>query len=159
MNPIIRSNILLSVVAVALSLGIYLHYRQSGESYVAITQVATDKVQQLSILKDGKPLAVLKRQQAQWKDATHDNAPANINWIEKLLHLSQLPSLHHFPLADKSPDSFGLNPPRYTLKLDDTVLQFGKIDPASGLRFVQAGDQIHLISDSYTHYLYQQPSD
>jgi hypothetical protein len=159
MSPVIRTNILLILLAVILSLGIYIHYQQPEQFYTKVTRIVPQQVRKISIQKDNKTLAALKKQGAQWTDSIHDNAPVDEAWTDKLLHLSQLPSLYHFPTGDKNLKDFGLAPPRYTLKLDDVHILFGKLDPATGLRFAQTDNQIHLISDSYTHYLYQQPSD
>ncbi len=162
MSPIIRTNILLLLVAMALAWSIYIRQAESTADYAPITSLASDQIKKITIQKEGNTLLILKKHGQQWLNALGDETAMETAWVNKLLHISQLPSLHHFPLANKDPQRFGLHPPRYQLQLNDTVLDFGKIDPATGLRYIQIGSQIHLISDSYTHYLvsvpYQQPA-
>ena len=152
MSPVLRSNWILLLLAVAMSLAIYGRLQQQDD-YRPITSIEGDSVQQLEIWQPPNPPVRLLRNNGGWVDALSGKPPKDPKLPGILLHFGRLPSLHHFSTSSRDLAHFGLQPPRYRLKLDDQTLLIGKLDPASGLRYVQVGDQIHLVSDSYTHFL------
>ncbi len=153
MSLVVRANWLLLAVAGLLGIIIYTDSRQAQENHTPITRLDSSQISRILIKHDDTVIARLQRQEDDWIDLASDSPPANREWINKLLHIAQLPSLHHFPVADLDLVRFGLQPPRYQLQLDGQIIRFGDIDPASGLRYVQVGQTIHLISDGYSHYL------
>jgi len=157
MSPVIRSNWILVALVMLMSLAIYNHFRQQRDVLSPITPLDTHLISRIEIRHNGTITAKLRRQKDIWIDAASGQPAKNPDRLNKLLHIAQLPSLYRFPAADHDLQAFGLMPPRFELKLDDTELRIGGLDPASGLRYAQTGNQIHLISDSYTHYLSQQP--
>ena len=152
MSPVVRSNWLLLALATLMSLAIYSQLqRQNG--YLPITALDSNSIEHLEIWQDGKVTTRLLRRNNGWVHASSGKPAEDPRLADRLLHMAQLPSLHHFSAAAHDLRAFGLKPPRYRLKLDDLTILIGDLDPASGLRYVQVGDRIHLVSDSYTHYL------
>ncbi|WP_456380843.1 hypothetical protein [Thiolapillus sp.] len=152
MSPVIRANWLLLAIAGLLGFIIHLHSQQQ-ESHTPITTLDGSQISQILIKHKDTVIAQLQRQENGWTNLTTGKPAANREWIDKLLHIPRLPSLHHFPVAGLDLEAFGLQPPRHQLQLDGQTIRFGGIDPATGLRYVQVDQQIHLVSDGYTHYL------
>ncbi len=153
MSPVVRANWLLLTLALAMGFVIYMHGRQQSGSYTPITELDNNQVQQIIIQRQGEVIARFERRHQGWTDLATDKPINDQNRAARLLHIAQLPSLHHFPASGHELEAFGLQPPRYQLQLDSVEIRFGNIDPTTGLRYVQVGKQIHLISDGYTHYL------
>lgn len=156
MSPVIRANWFLLTLAVLMGLTLYAHYRQQPDSYLPITDLDSSHVQRLEIHHQGKT-TLLQRKDGNWVDARSGSPVEDPSLPANLLHIARLPSLYHFSANAHKLQEFGLKPPRFRLKLDELTILVGDPDPASGLRYVQVGDQIHLVSDSYTRYLMQQP--
>lgn len=157
MSPVIRANWILLTIVVLLSLVVILHSRQQA-NWAPITDRDTSHIQDIIIQHGTKVFARLRHQNGGWIERMTGKPLSEENLVNRLLHIARLPSLHHFSAAGHELKSFGLRPPVYTLRLDDLRIDFGNIDPVTGLRYVQVGKQIHLISDGYTHYLSQQPT-
>lgn len=155
MSPVIRSNWLLLAVAILLGLLIYSHGQRPQAEYTPITGADSSQINHILIRHKDELFAALRRQDDGWINLTSGTPVTDQTWVDKLLHIGQLPSLHHFPVAEHDLQAFGLLPPRYQLLLNDSPIHFGAIDPATGLRYIRVREQIHLISDSYTHYLSQ----
>lgn len=157
MSPVVRANWILLTVSVLLSLVITLHSRQQ-DTWVPITDRDTSQIHDIITHHSTQVFRRLRHQDKGWIDLTTGNPVGDENLPARLLHIARLPSLHHFSATDHDLRSFGLQPPIYTLQLDDLHINFGNIDPVTGLRYVQVDKQIHLISDGYTHYLSQKPT-
>jgi len=156
MSPVIRTNWLLLAIAGLLGFIISMHSQQQ-DSYTPITKLDGNRISRILIEHENTVLARLQRQENGWADLVSGNPLANQEWITRLLHIARLPSLHSFPAAALDLEEFGLQPPAYQLQLDEQIIRFGGIDPATGLRYIQLGQQVHLISDGYTHYLTPPP--
>ena len=152
MSPVQRAN--LGLLLLILGMGVLLWWRPGSQQalFPPITPIDPASVQSIRIYQKNRPLMLLKRQGDQWLSLP-DGQPADPEWVSKLLHISQLPSLQRFAQGDADPARYGLAPPLYTLELDGYLLEFGSISPLSQLRYLRFGRTIHLISDGYTHYL------
>ncbi|WP_456418098.1 hypothetical protein [Thiolapillus sp.] len=154
MSPVIRANWLLLAMAGLLGFAIYLH-SQLQPGHIPITELNGARISHILIKQENRVIAELQRREHGWINLTSGKSVTRRKWIDKLLHIANLPSLHRFPAAALDLKAFGLQPPRYLLQLDGQNIRFGDIDPASGWRYVQVDQMIHLISDGYTHYLSQ----
>lgn len=81
---------------------------------------------------------------------------ANGERIGQLLGICQTPSLERFAAPD-SLSPYGLEPAAIQLQLNQLPLNIGTTDPINGWRYVQIGDQIHLIADGFYHHLTAPP--
>ena len=153
MSPVIRTNWFLSALALLLAAAAWWCQQDSRPVTEAVTMLPTGQIREIRILRDGRPLSRLERKNGVWTWHSSGEPVQDEEWVNKLLHIARLPSLHRFPVDPVRLGDFALEPPRYTLMLDDQRLEFGKPDPASGLRYLRVGQTIHLITDSYTHLL------
>ena len=156
MSPVIRANWLLAGLILLLAGWIWLD-RHEAAPVRSVTALHPAQIIHVRLWKEDKPLAELVRKNGQWHWQPEDKVVENREWVNRLLHFAELPSLHQFPADEARLEEFGLKPPRYRLQLNDQVLEFGLLDPASSLRYLRVGKTIHLITDSYTHELARVP--
>lgn len=76
-----------------------------------------------------------------------------------LLDLLQARSERRYPLAEIDPADIGLDPPRAALHYDNTEIRLGNTEPLQDLRYVQYGDQVHLIQDRVPNLLTASATD
>jgi len=156
MSPVIRTNWLLTALILLLGILAWQEH-QTASAPQTVTSLDPARVSRIRLWQNEKLLAELVKQNDQWHWQPGDRPLEDGKWVNTLLHLAELPSLHRFPVEESRLQAFGLKPPRYRLELDDQVLDFGMPDPASGLRYLRVGKTIHLITDSYTHELARIP--
>lgn len=110
-------------------------------------------VQSATVLHDDETHVTLERKGDHWQMTHPEVAAVAGKRVDKLLHIATLPSLRHFTVAPDQLVEFGLDPPKYELLLDELRIQFGGVDPVTRARYIRTGNQVHLITDGYTHYL------
>ncbi len=158
MTPLIRANLLLGLLVLGMSLLLWKKPGLQKMAFTPITHIDTRQVREVRIYHGKKLYSHFKRQQQHWLRQPDQQPLQHPDWLEKVLHIAQLPSLQHFPLGDNDPADYGLQPAQYRLQLDGQSISFGGISPLSHLRYVQTGQTVHLVSDGYTHHL-QQPQN
>jgi hypothetical protein len=156
MSPVVRANWLLTGLILLLASWAWLDQHETA-FVQTVTALNPAKIIHVQLWKEKEPVAELVRENGQWHWRPGGKAVEEREWVNRLLHFAELPSLHRFPADEARLVEFGLKPPRYRLQLDDQHLEFGSLDPASGLRYLRVGDTIHLITDSYTHELSRIP--
>lgn len=152
MSPVVRANWGLAAAALLLGLLFWLEPGSESAHYPFLTLLKPAQINHIQIEVAGKPIVNLTRAQGRWLDEANQEEVGDTVWIERLLHIAELPSLQRFP-APKDLAPFGLDTPGKRLQLNDVVIAWGGLDPVSRLRYVLIGRQIHLITDSYTHHL------
>ncbi|WP_456445810.1 hypothetical protein [Thiolapillus sp.] len=155
MSPVIRANVWLSGLILLLAGAAWWCQQDHRSPYETVTNLAPEQITLVRILREGQLLQHLEKQGQEWKRLPSGTPIKDREWLDKVLHIAELPSLHHFPVNESRLSDFGLKPPRYTLVLNDQSLELGMLDPASGLRYLRVGPTLHLITDSYTHLLYR----
>ena len=156
MSPVVRANWLLAGLILLLTGWIWLDRHDTARGRT-LTGLHPAEIIHVQLWKGDEPLAELVRKNGQWYWQPEGKAVEDKDWVNRLLHFAELPSLHRFPVDEARLREFGLKPPRYRLLLNDQALEFGMLDPASGLRYLRVGKIIHLITDSYTHELARIP--
>ena len=130
-----------------------------GDDYPLVTLLSPEQINSIKLTHQGKPRFSLKRGADGWRDSEGEGQQANRDRVEKLLQISQLPSLYRFPVNQADLKQYGLQPPGYQLQFNQVELQFGGNDPVSQLRYLKVDDTIHLVSDGYYHHLNRSPFD
>lgn len=156
MSPVIRANWLLAGLILLLTSWIWLDHHGTASART-VTTLNPEKIIHVRLWKEEEPVAELARKNGQWHWQPGGKAVIAGEWVNRLLHFAELPSLYRFSVDETRLAAFGLKPPRHQLQLNDQILEFGILDPASGLRYLRVGNTIHLITDSYTHELAHVP--
>lgn len=165
MSAMSRINLLLAASILLLGIVYQLEPGLNPSPVKPVTSLDVSQVQQLKLYRQQKLAISLKREGDHWirlpspptDCATPDCEMTRPALIRQWLHFAELPSLHSFPAPEERLNEFGLSPPDYQLQLDEQSIFIGSLDPGSQLRYVMVDGQIHLVSDSYTHTLKQNP--
>ncbi len=115
-----------------------------------LTSLQPDQIHSIRITDPAGRDIQLNKTAGQWR---LNQSAANTQRIEQLLGISTTLSLQRFPVPMERLGEFGLQPPGIRLWLNEIELDFGTTDPIRGWRYVQQGDQLHLIGDGFYHHL------
>lgn len=102
--------------------------------------------------RDHSPIRLQKEGQ-QWWLLTPLRMPANEALVRNILAILASPSKGPYAIGKLNPAEAGLADSRLTLRLDDIEIRFGNRNPLDQQRYVQLGDQVHLIADTLSHRL------
>ncbi len=147
MRTLSRVNLIL-LLLVAL-LGGAAWWLQSSDMPPPLTRLSPARIQQIRLIRAGQTIELQRHNGVWWLG----EARADRQRVAQLLGIATTPSLAHFPLPQGRLAAFGLQPPETILWLDQTELRFGTTEPLSGQRYLQIGDQVHLIGDGFRHHL------
>lgn len=117
-----------------------------------ITALDSAKVQRIGIER-GDTALILERRDAGWWITGDPAVPADPVQVDMLLRLPGERPERSYAAADLDLVQLKLDPGRPRVRLDTTEFVFGDTDPLQGLRYVQVGDRVHLIRDSYQNLL------
>lgn len=118
-----------------------------------IADLAPGQVTRVHIERPGRESVSLAKESGHWFVTAPVKARANDFRINALLAVVQASSHTRFKAAGEDLGKFKLAPPRARLKLNDTEIKFGDVDPVNDRRYVQVGDMIHLIPDFYFQHV------
>ncbi len=153
MSPVVRANWILAVTAVILALFQLRTPMETAVRHPPLTPLEPERIQSIRIETDGRLVEHLERHREGWFSRMQQTAVTDETWVERLLHMAELPSLTRFPVP-RDPTPYGLDRPRHRLWFDGLELQWGGVEPISGRRYVRVGDTVHLVTDGYTHHLH-----
>lgn len=158
MSPVVRANWMLAVVALLLAGLLWLDSRRDEPHYPPLTPLTADQIDRVVIEAQGQVIEQLRRQAEGWTSESLQARVEDREWLGRLLHIAELPSLQRFPAPDNLAP-FGLDRPGYRLKFNDILVEWGGLEPLSQRRYVKVGGTIHLITDGYTHHLHAAGKD
>jgi hypothetical protein len=110
-----------------------------------------DGIARIRIERPDAPTIVLEKSAGGWQITEPLRLPASEFRVIGLTEMLRSESQGTVPVTD--PARFGLAPPRATLSLEDTRIEFGDTEPISGRRYVRLGQTVHLVADTVLHQL------
>ena len=122
-------------------------------AFQPLTALQPEQVEVIAISDLSGRQIDLRKQDGVWLSGS---SLANAERITQFLGICETPSLERFPTPTDL-RGFGLSPPLILLRLNDIELRIGTTDPINGWRYVQIGEQIHLIADGFYHHLSAPP--
>jgi hypothetical protein len=141
-------NLLLAAVAAwlaLLALGEHRRVEQAGR----LTPLDPGRIERVELRRVNEPPLVLERDDGQWWMREPIAAPADADAVARLLPVAAAHSGRVLPAAAADLDGLGLGAPVLHLRLDGLELRFGATEPIADRRYVQVGDLVHLVDDSY----------
>ena len=153
MSPVIRANWLLTLLALVLGALLWIDQTRETGTYLRLTSLSPATIQHITLEAGGQTVEKLEKSSEGWRSLVQAAPVKDREWIHHLLHIAELPSLQQFP-APRDLHPFGLDEPRFRLQLNDILISWGSIEPLTRRRYVLVGDQVHLITDGYTHHLH-----
>ncbi len=120
----------------------------------AITALPQAQIDSIRIHRPGRDDLVLARhEQDEWLIEGQAVLPAEPFQVDALLRLAQQKAVRSYPASALDLVKVALDPPRASVMLGTTQVDFGASEPLEGLRYVRVGDQVHLTPDLYQHLI------
>jgi hypothetical protein len=141
-----RQRLNLVLLAAALGLGGAVYFAQHGEPPGApLTTYKPDSVTRIALEHPGAPAIRLEKQGAAWQliaPITAEADPFEVNALVALADRDTKLKLEGATLKDLE-----LDPPQFTVTLNDTAIGFGATEPIEFRRYVKTADGAFLIED------------
>jgi len=119
-----------------------------------ISSLQTDDIERIELRADALHLT-LQRDDDGWRITAPVDWPADAANVERLLSVLRIESSALAELADVDPQALGLQPPKATLRLNDTTLAFGASNNIGGRRYVLVDSRIYLVPDIHLAFAAQ----
>lgn len=146
-----RSRILtnLLLLAVVIILG-YIICSSDSEQGTVLSEMDRNSIESIEIQHRDR-YVVLKKRDDGWHMTRPINIAANDFRINSVLNLINSESVARYAVSDIDLNRFKLDKPRTTIRFSDGVeelrFDFGNTNPINRLRYLRAGDYVHLIDD------------
>ena len=144
-------------------LGIIVFYepgKQPAPVPVRLTQLTPASITHIHIKRiSGKDIELVKEANGQWWMHNPYYLPANEFRVQSLLRLAETESLSNHAIDQLQPATYGLDQPRAIVTFDrSTQISFGNTEPLQQRRYVQIGDQLHTIVDTFYYQAAANPT-
>lgn len=144
MNPRARLNA--GLLAAALGLGVAVFVANKKESPgPPLTPYKADAIERIALEHPGAPAIRLEKKDGHWRLVEPVQAEADEFEINALIGLADRET--QLKVEGGTPSELGLDPPGYTLTLNDRAIAFGAVEPLEYRRYVRTPDGVFLIED------------
>jgi hypothetical protein len=144
-------NLLLVLATVILLLVVYFEpgIDEPAEA-PAITSLTKDQLHRIHLNRPVRDdLVLVKKATGRWYIEHTPELPADDYQVNVLQRLAEQKAVRSYATSELDLRQLQLEPPNATAVLNDTLIEFGNLDPLEGLRYVRVTDQVHLIPDLY----------
>jgi len=121
--------------------------REQPEKKPPLTPLSQDAVTSITIAHPGTPEITLAKQDGSWRLTAPVAAPTDPFEVSSLVGLAKLDVERSLAVSDVDLKELKLDPPQYTITLNDQVLAFGDAEPIQFRRYIRHGDSIALVAD------------
>lgn len=143
-----RAYLNLGLLVLVAGLGAAVYFTQKKEEKGApLTALAADAVRSITLAHPGQPTIRLEKQGSGWQLLEPVQAPADPFEVATLANLATQETRRTLPVAEVQPAELKLEPPQFTVTLNDEKLDFGDVEPLEFRRYVRHGDTVALIDD------------
>ncbi len=143
-----RTQLNLGLAAAVLALGAAVWVsREKPQALPPLTSLAEDELATITIAHPDAATIRLEKRGDAWRLVEPVDAPTDPFEVSSLIGLAKLEVKRSLPLAEVALGELQLDPPRYTITLNDQVLAFGDTEPIEYRRYVRHGDQVALVAD------------
>jgi hypothetical protein len=144
------------ILAIAVIAYASFHFGAESEekSSLRISSLQADDIERIELRVDELQL-MLQRDGDGWRITAPVEWPADAANVERLLSVLRIESSALAELADVDPQALGLQPPKATLRLNDTTLAFGASNNIGGRRYVLVDSRIYLVPDIHLAFAAQ----
>jgi len=141
-----RARLNLALLAAALGLGLAVYFAQKGEPPgPPLTPYKPDAITRIALEHPGAPAIRLQKQDGQWQLTEPVIGEADPFEVNALIGLADRAT--QLKLEGGALKELELDPPLYTLTLNDAAIGFGGTEPIEFRRYVKTGDGAWLIED------------
>lgn len=142
----IHLNLALGAVVAGLGLAVLLSQEKS-EPAEPLTPLTADGVQRITLMHPDQPAIRLDKSAGHWALTEPVQVPAEALEVNALLALATLPVKSTLDAAAVAPAELGLEPPEFSIALNEEVLEFGGVEPLQYRRYVRNAGRIVLTDD------------
>ena len=146
MNSRQKLNLVLAVLAVGLVAGVLLSQKKDKKN-PPLTALKAGAVTTIAIEHPDHPTITLKKTDGSWKLTAPVDADADALQVNSLLAVADTGVTSTLDPGKIKLRDVGLDPPEFTLKLNDTAIEFGGTEPLRFHRYVETGGKVALIED------------
>lgn len=124
-----------------------------------VTPLVTDEIEQIEIIRSGKPIIELQLTDAGWYEVAPLAAPALPGKMDRLLKIATIPSSTQYIINPEMLSQYGLDQPLASIRFNQIQLDIGQADSISQRRYAKSGNTLHLLDDTFLHHLMGEPTD
>lgn len=139
-----RFNLVLLAVAAALGVGVFFA-QQKEPPGPPLTPYKADAITRVAIEHAGAPAIRLEKQDGRWRLVEPIQAEANEFEVSGVIGLADRET--KLKVEGGALPDLGLEPPNFTLTLNDRAIAFGGVEPLEYRRYVKTADGVFLIED------------
>ncbi|WP_169729299.1 DUF4340 domain-containing protein [Solimonas soli] len=137
-----------ALVLVVAGLAAALVFTQKKEEKGApLTTLGADAVKAITIEHPGQPSMKLEKDGMLWKLVAPVQAATDPFEVATLVNLATQETRRTLPASEVKLGELKLDPPQFTVTLNDQKLEFGDVEPLEYRRYVKHGDTVALIDD------------
>lgn len=151
--------VLLVVISLLALLVVYEPGIEEPPPPVSLTTVTPAAVSRLRVERPNQATVEMEKVDSGWRVVQPFTLSADDFRANSLLEILRSTSHGQLKADDPGLARFSLAPPKASLHLDGTRIDFGDVEPLNGRRYVRLGDTIHLITDRFFHHLLASPAD
>jgi len=146
-----KNNILnLVLFIVVISLASVIYFSEEGSTELEkLSAINVTDITSITIKHNQNITTILKQKDGQWLITQPVNIAANDFRINSVIKLINAPVHNKYPVNEIDLTSTGLDEPATTIKLNELIIAFGIINPATDLRYVRLDDSVYTIEDVY----------
>lgn len=149
-NPWTSATLLLGLLACALV--VLDRWPSPADSTQPLTRVITAQLTTLRIERNDRLQLAFTHRAGTWRITHPIDAPADPARIAQLLVIAGAPVRYRFP-ADGDLARYGLDEPAASMRLDDTIVLFGRREPTQSGRYALVNGQIAVIDEVFYNLL------
>lgn len=143
-----RTYLNLGLLVVVAALGFAVWFSQKKEEKgPPLTALKQDAITQISVQHPNKPAIRLEKKEAKWMLIEPVRAPADPFEVNGILGLTELEVKSKLDAANVALAELGLEPPAYTVSLNDQTIAIGGTEPIKYRRYARVGNMIGLVDD------------
>jgi len=143
-----RLHLNLALVVVVSALGATLFFTQKTEvKGPPLTPLTDATLERIRIEHPGAKAIALQKIAGQWRLTEPVDAAADPLEVASITNLASIEAQRKLASAEVELEQLKLDPPAYTVTLNDVRLEFGDSEPIEYRRYVRVGDEIALIAD------------
>lgn len=143
-----RTQLNLVLAAVVAGLGAAVYFSQEKEEKgPPLTALTADALNKITVEHPDQPALVLEKSSGQWRLTAPVQVAADDVEVGALVNLATLETKSTLDAAGLKLADLGLDPPQYSITLNDQKIELGAVEPLQYRRYMRAGGKIVLTDD------------
>ncbi len=142
-----KLNLILAVIVVALGAGLYFGQKKEAPKNPPLTALKMDAINHMVLSHPNAPDIVLDKKDGHWALSAPVQVAADPFELNSLLSVAIAGNKSVIDPKDVKLADLGLDPPGFSLTLNDVKVDFGGVEPLKYARYVMTGGKIGQIDD------------